>query len=59
MYLEAVAMLPQIFMFQKQASDQGGIVEVRDIYKYTYLYMYILDCMGFLCVDLDTSTISQ
>mmetsp|Transcript_22544 Transcript_22544/g.21773 ORF Transcript_22544/g.21773 Transcript_22544/m.21773 type:complete len:297 (+) Transcript_22544:101-991(+) len=27
MYLEAVAMLPQIFMFQKQASDQGGIVE--------------------------------
>ena len=29
MYLEAVAMLPQIYMFQKQASDQGGIVEVR------------------------------
>jgi hypothetical protein len=28
MYLEAAAMLPQIFMFQKQASDQGGIVEV-------------------------------
>ena len=27
MYLEAVAMLPQIFMFQKQAGDQGGIVE--------------------------------
>lgn len=30
MYLEAVAMLPQIYMFQRQASDQGGIVEVRD-----------------------------
>ena len=29
MYLEAVAMLPQIYMFQKQASDQGGIVEVK------------------------------
>lgn len=28
MYLEAVAMLPQIYMFQKLASDQGGIVEV-------------------------------
>ena len=32
MYLEAVAMLPQIYMFQKQASDQGGIVEVRKYY---------------------------
>ena len=30
MYLEAVAMLPQIFMFQRQASDQGGVVEVGD-----------------------------
>jgi hypothetical protein len=30
MYLEAVAMLPQIYMFQRQASDQGGIVEVRE-----------------------------
>jgi hypothetical protein len=29
MYLEAVAMLPQIYMFQKQASDEGGTVEVR------------------------------
>lgn len=28
MYLEAVAMLPQIYMFQKQASDEGGTVEV-------------------------------
>ncbi|KAJ1437442.1 ER lumen protein retaining receptor-domain-containing protein [Ochromonadaceae sp. CCMP2298] len=27
MYLEAVAMLPQIFMFQKQASEEGGTVE--------------------------------
>jgi ER lumen protein retaining receptor len=26
-YLEAVAMLPQIFMFQKQSGDQGGIVD--------------------------------
>ena len=34
MYLEAVAMLPQIFMFQKQASDQGGIVEVRIFREY-------------------------
>lgn len=29
MYLEAVAMLPQIYMFQRQASDEGGTVEVR------------------------------
>ena len=28
MYLEAVAMLPQIYMFQRQASDEGGTVEV-------------------------------
>lgn len=27
MYVEAVAMLPQIFMFQKQAADEGGTVE--------------------------------
>eukprot|EP01035_Chromulina_nebulosa_P019201 gene19201-25051_t len=27
MYLEAVAMIPQIYMFQRQASDQGGFVE--------------------------------
>ena len=31
MYLEAVAMLPQIYMFQRQASDEGGTVEVRCI----------------------------
>lgn len=29
MYLEAVAMIPQIYMFQKQAADQGGFVEVH------------------------------
>lgn len=28
MYLEAFAMLPQIYMFQKQAADEGGTVEV-------------------------------
>lgn len=28
MYLEAGAMLPQIYMFQKQASNEGGVVEV-------------------------------
>ena len=28
MYLEACAMLPQIYMFQKQASSEGGVVEV-------------------------------
>lgn len=29
MYLEAVAMLPQIYMFQKQAGDNAGTVEVN------------------------------
>ena len=28
MYLESVAMVPQLYMFQKQASDEGGSVEV-------------------------------
>ena len=28
MYLESVAMVPQLYMFQKQASDEGGVVEV-------------------------------
>jgi hypothetical protein len=28
MYLESVALLPQLYMFQKQATDEGGIVEV-------------------------------
>lgn len=28
MYLEALAMLPQLYMFQKQAGDQGVVVEV-------------------------------
>jgi hypothetical protein len=32
MYLEAVAMIPQIYMFQRQASDEGGTVEVRHLY---------------------------
>lgn len=27
MYLEAVAMLPQLYMFQKQATDEGGTIE--------------------------------
>lgn len=29
MYLESVALFPQLYMFQKQASDEGGIVEVK------------------------------
>jgi hypothetical protein len=28
MYLEAVAILPQIFMFHQQSRDKGGMVEV-------------------------------
>ena len=28
MYLEACAMMPQIYMFQKQSSDEGSVVEV-------------------------------
>ncbi len=35
MYLEAVAMIPQIYMFQKQAGDQKGAVEVR---RYAFIY---------------------
>jgi hypothetical protein len=31
MYLESVAILPQLYMFQKQAADEGGVVEVRNI----------------------------
>jgi hypothetical protein len=31
MYLEAVAMVPQIYMFQKQAADEGGTVEVSRV----------------------------
>jgi hypothetical protein len=30
MYLESVAMVPQLYMFQKQAGDEGGVVEVRE-----------------------------
>ena len=29
MYLESVAMLPQLYMFQKQAVDGGSVVEVN------------------------------
>jgi hypothetical protein len=28
MYLEAVAMIPQLYMFQRQAADEGGVVDV-------------------------------
>ncbi len=28
MYLESVAMVPQIYMFQRVAADEGGTVEV-------------------------------
>ena len=38
MYLEAVAMLPQIYMFQRQAADEGGIVEVRRRVWSTYVF---------------------
>lgn len=44
MYLEAVAMLPQIFMFQKQAADEGGTVEVC-----TKLSKVIVGEMHFSC----------
>lgn len=27
MYVEAVAMLPQLYMFQRQATDEGGTIE--------------------------------
>jgi hypothetical protein len=35
MYLEAVAMIPQIYMFQRQASDEGGTVEVSAVDGYS------------------------
>lgn len=38
MYLESVALFPQLYMFQKQATDEGGIVEV-----YNYLNLYIFN----------------
>lgn len=31
MYLESVAMVPQLYMFQKQASEEGGVVEVSSV----------------------------
>lgn len=40
MYLEAVAILPQIYMFQRQAADEGGTVEVSSIY---YDIMFEID----------------
>ena len=33
MYLEAVAMLPQIYMFQRQAGDNAGTVEVHHVIR--------------------------
>ena len=42
MYLEAAAMFPQIFIFQRLASDQGGIVEVwHDIY-FTFVFIIVV-----------------
>lgn len=38
MYLEACAMLPQIYMFQTQASSQGGIVEVNRVEPYPSIF---------------------
>jgi hypothetical protein len=38
MYLEAVAMLPQIFMFQKQAADEGGTVDVSIFQLYSLFH---------------------
>ena len=45
MYLEAAAMLPQIFMFQKQAGDQGGVVEVHLTLKFVLHLFYCLSCV--------------
>ena len=53
-------MLPQIFMFSKQASDQGGVVEVRLLFSSHFnsgvqllnicsiVAIWIRDCLGFL-----------
>lgn len=60
MYLEAVAMLPQIYMFQKQASDEGGTVEVVVCFiilvcsVWNRVYMLILcNCVRISARDLD------
>ena len=51
MYLEAVAMLPQIYMFQKQASDQGGIVEVSTYYA-SHLYANAIGCSDSVTLNI-------
>ena len=48
MYLESVAMVPQLYMFQKQASEQGGIVEASRIVR-TYdvdIAMMCVSCIS-------------
>ena len=42
MYLEAAAMFPQIFMFQRLASDQGGIVEVWYDNYFTFVFIIVV-----------------
>lgn len=37
MYLESTAILPQLYMFQKQASDEGGVVEVGQHRMHTHM----------------------
>lgn len=36
MYIESVALFPQLYMFQKQATDEGGIVEVILLFLFIY-----------------------
>jgi hypothetical protein len=53
MYLEAVAMVPQIYMFQKQAADEGGTVEVNSpFFNYVskYFISIYLGINGSLCL---------
>lgn len=40
MYLESVAMVPQLYMFQKQASSEGGEVEVSHPDTHTHTHSY-------------------
>jgi hypothetical protein len=45
MYVEAVAMLPQLYMFQRQATDEGGTIEVLPLHNmfyalYSAMYVY-------------------
>ena len=64
MYLEACAMLPQIYMFQRQTSQQGGVVEVpalralNDVFltssltsEHIVLEKLILICAAFIKVS--------